>query len=157
MHVSRSSENAMKTHVRDRVRARGGDKVLDHDTVRLPFAPSTPGIVRTRLAGFLTVHRESNEVIDDALIVISEMIANAVSHGQPGDDGTIEISWAIKNSLLELSVLDAGEGGSLAPIDFDEDSLSGRGLSIISRVADRWWVDMSKGTRVNAELQLTTH
>ena len=131
--------------------------MLAHDTVRLPFAPSTPGVVRTRLAGFLTVHRASNEVIDDALIVISEMIANAVSHGKPGDDGTIEISWSIKNSLLELSVLDGGEGGSLAPIDFDEDSLSGRGLSIISRVADRWWVDMTKGTRVNAELQLTTH
>jgi len=131
--------------------------VKAHDTVRLPFAPSTPGIARTRLAAFLTRQRASNDVIDDALIVISEMIANAVSHGKPDQDGTIEISWSIKNDLLELSVLDGGEGGSLAPIDFDEDSLSGRGLSIINRVADRWWVDMTRGTRVNAELQLTTH
>jgi len=127
-----------------------------HDTVRLPFASSTPGIARTRLAGFLTVNRASNAVIDDALIVISEMIANAVSHGVPGHDGTIEISWSIKGTLLELSVLDAGVGGHLKPVDFDEDSLSGRGLSIINRVADRWWVDMSAGTRVNAELCLTT-
>ncbi|MET0931755.1 MAG: ATP-binding protein [Aeromicrobium sp.] len=128
-----------------------------HDTVRLPFARSTPGIARTRLAGFLTIHRASNAVIDDALIVISEMIANAVCHGEPGQDGTIEISWSINDTLLELSVLDGGAGGSLRPIDFDEDSLSGRGLAIINRVADRWWVDMSKGTRVNAELALTTH
>lgn len=128
-----------------------------HDTIRLPFVASTPGIARTRLAGFLTVNRASNEVIDDALIVISEMIANAVSHGVPTSDGTIEISWAINGTLLELSVYDAGKGGSLKPIDFDEDSLSGRGLSIINRVADRWWVDMSKGTRVNAELGLTPH
>ncbi len=131
--------------------------VSSHDTIRLPFVPSTPGIARTRLAGFLTLHRSSNAVIDDALIVISEMIANAVSHGAPDKDGTIEISWSIKNSLLELSVLDGGAGGSLTPIDFDADSLSGRGLSIINRVADRWWVDMTKGTRVNAELVLTTH
>jgi serine/threonine-protein kinase RsbW len=49
-------------------------------------------------------------------------------------------------------------GASLKPIDFDEDSLSGRGLSIINRVADRWWVDMDKGTRVSAELSgLLTH
>lgn len=129
----------------------------DRDTIRLPLVPSTPGIARTRLAGFLTIHRASNTVIDDALIVISEMIANAVSHGRPGNDGTIEISWTINGSLLELSVLDAGEGGSLEPIDFDEDSLSGRGLAIINRVADRWWVDMSQGTRVNAALVLTTH
>nr|WP_254450800.1 ATP-binding protein [Aeromicrobium stalagmiti] len=118
---------------------------------------STPGIARTKLAAFLTVHRASSAVIDDALIVISEMIANAVCHGVPTADGTIEISWSINGDLLELSVHDAGEGASLKPIDFDEDSLSGRGLSIISRVADRWWVDMTVGTKVNAELCLTPH
>ena len=128
-----------------------------HDTIRLPFVASTPGVARTRLAAFLTVNRASAEVIDDALIVISEMIANAVCHGVPTSDGTIEISWAINGTLLELSVYDAGKGGSLKPIDFDEDSLSGRGLSIINRVADRWWVDMSTGTRVNAELGLSPH
>jgi len=126
-----------------------------HDTIRLPFVASTPGVARTRLAAFLTVNRASAEVIDNALIVISEMIANAVCHGVPTSDGTIEISWSINGTLLELSVYDAGKGGSLKPIDFDEDSLSGRGLSIINRVADRWWVDMSTGTRVNAELGLS--
>lgn len=126
--------------------------------VCLPFDPSTASIARTKLAAFLTVQRASPTVIDDALIVLSEMIANAVSHGQPGQDETIEITWSIDASrhLLELSVHDSGEGSSLEPVDFDEDSLSGRGLSIISRVADRWWVDMSAGTRVNAELVLTT-
>lgn len=128
-----------------------------HDVVRLPFALSTPSIARTKLAAFLTVHRASSAVIDDALIVISEMIANAVSHGMPKQDGTIEISWSINGTLLELSVLDGGSCESLKPVDFDEDSLSGRGLSIINRVADRWWVDMTQGTRVNAELVLMQH
>jgi anti-sigma regulatory factor (Ser/Thr protein kinase) len=126
-----------------------------HDVIVLPFEASSPAVARTRLASFLTINRASSAVIDDALIVVSEMIANAVSHGSPTDAGGMEISWAITGDLLELSVLDAGSGGSLKPIDFDEDSLSGRGLSIISTVADRWWVDMSQGTRVNAELQLT--
>lgn len=128
-----------------------------HDTIRLPFDRATPSIARTKLAGFLTINRAPSSVIDDALIVISEMIANAVSHGMPTDDGTVEISWTINGDLLELSVYDAGQGGALNPIDFDEDSLSGRGLSIINQVADRWWVEMSEGTRVNAELELNTH
>ncbi len=128
-----------------------------HDAVRLPFVLSTPSVARTKLAAFLTVHRASNAVIDDALIVISEMIANAVRHGVPTPDGMIEISWSINGTLLELSVHDAGVVESLKPVDFDEDSLSGRGLSIINRVADRWWVDMSEGTRVNAELDLSMH
>ena len=126
-----------------------------HDVIVLPFATSTPAIARTKLASFLTLNLAEERVIDDALLVISEMIANAVNHGGPTPDGGVEISWTVNDDLLELSVLDAGGGGSLTPIDFDEDSLSGRGLSIISRVADRWWVDMSSGTRVNAELHLT--
>ena len=123
------------------------------ETIRLPFALSTASIARTKLAGFLTVQRVEAAVIDDALIVLGEMLANALCHGCPTSDDTIEITWAINGDLLELSVFDAGVGGaSLKPIDFDEDSLSGRGLSIINRVADRWWVDMDKGTRVSAEL-----
>jgi serine/threonine-protein kinase RsbW len=122
------------------------------ETIRLPFALSTAGIARTKLAGFLTVQRVDPAVMDDALIVLGEMLANALCHGVPTSDDTIEITWAINGDLLELSVYDAGEGASLKPVDFDEDSLSGRGLAIISRVADRWWVDMDKGTRVSAEL-----
>lgn len=130
--------------------------MLAKDTISLPFALSTPSLARTKLAAFLTIHQAPSSVIDDALIVVSEMIANAVSHGAPCPTGTIEISWAISSDLLELSVQDGGEAPALQPIDFDEDSLSGRGLSIISRVADRWWVDMSAGTRVNAELLISS-
>lgn len=128
-----------------------------HQVIKMPFEASTPAIARTRLAGFLTVHQAPSRVIDDALIVLSEMIANAVSHGSPDPDGEMEISWAIHDDLLELSVSDAGVGASLKPVDFDEDSLSGRGLSIIRRVADRWWVDIDNGTRVNAELTMSQH
>lgn len=123
-----------------------------HESIRLPFALSTAGIARTKLAGFLTEHRAPADVIDDALIVLGEMIANALSHGFPTSEGTVDIAWTINGDLLELSVHDAGVGSSLRPVDFDNDSLSGRGLAIIGRVADRWWVDMDRGTRVSAEL-----
>ena len=128
-----------------------------HQLIKMPFEASTPAIARTRLAGFLTIHQAPSRVIDDALIVLSEMIANAVSHGSPDPEGRMEISWSINGDLLELSVSDAGVGASLEPVDFDEDSLSGRGLAIIRRVADRWWVDLENGTRVNAELTLSPH
>jgi serine/threonine-protein kinase RsbW len=125
-----------------------------HDVLRLPFERSTPGIARTRLAGFLTVNQVPSPRIDDALIVLSEMLTNAVSHGKPGEDGMIEVRWSIGQGLLEISVRDDGRDSELKPVDFDHDSLSGRGLSIISRIADRWWVDISNGTCVNAELGL---
>jgi len=123
-------------------------------SVRLPFEASTPSIARTKLAAFLIRHGLGDAVIDNAMIVLSEMIANAVAHGTPDQSGRMEITWAVAGDLLELSVLDAGSGATLKPVDFDEDSLSGRGLSIINRVADRWWVDLSQGTRVSAELAI---
>lgn len=130
---------------------------LIQETVRLPFAASsTPAMARARIEAFLTRVGASPEAVDDALIVLSEMIANAVCHGLPTTDGSIEMRWSISGDLLELSVYDAGRGGALEPVDFDEDSLSGRGLGIIDRVADRWWVDMSQGTRVNAELAVSS-
>lgn len=125
-----------------------------HDVVRLPFESSTPGIARTKLAAFLTLNRTPLDVIDNALIVLSEMIANAVSHGTPDADGTMEISWSIIDGHLLLSVRDSGRGTDIVPRPFDEDSLGGRGLSIISRVADKWSVDLSEGTCVRAELAL---
>ncbi|MFS0885870.1 ATP-binding protein [Aeromicrobium sp. 179-A 4D2 NHS] len=127
-----------------------------HDVVRLPFESSTPGIARTKLAAFLTLNRIPLPVIDNALIVLSEMIANAVAHGTPDVDGTMEISWSIVDGHLDLSVRDSGHGAEsdMTPRPFDEDSLGGRGLSIISRVADNWSVDLSQGTCVRAELAL---
>lgn len=125
-----------------------------HDVVRLPFESSTPGIARTKLAAFLTLNRADLATIDNALIVVSEMIANAVAHGTPDDDGTMEISWSIDHDHLSLSVRDSGHGTDLVPRPFDEDSLGGRGLSIISRVADNWSVDLSEGTCVRAKLAL---
>ncbi len=124
------------------------------DVVRLPFESSTPGIARTKLAAFLTLNRTDLQTIDNALIVLSEMIANAVAHGTPDIDGTMEISWSIERGHLTLSVRDSGRGADLVPRPFDEDSLGGRGLSIISRVADKWSVDLSQGTCVRAELAL---
>jgi serine/threonine-protein kinase RsbW len=128
--------------------------VHSRDVVRLPFESSTPGIARTKLAGFLTLNRTDLVVIDNALIVLSEMIANAVAHGTPDHDGTMEIGWSIEDGHLQLSVRDSGHGVDMVPRPFDEDSLGGRGLSIISRVADKWSVDLTHGTCVRAELTL---
>ena len=84
----------------------------------------------------------------------------------PADAGAVVVARSVATDrYVELTpVYDGGEkltdGAEIdvertaSPVDFDEDSLSGRGLSIISRIADRWWVDVSDGTRVNAELQL---
>lgn len=124
------------------------------DELSLPIDPSTPSVARTKLASFLTVNQVPADGIDDALIVLSEMIANAVSHGVPTDDGGVTIAWEVAEGAIHLSVADGGSGAKaeLQALDFDEDSLSGRGLGIINSVADRWWVEEDPCTSVHAEL-----
>ena len=125
------------------------------DTMRLPFVASAPNFARTELAAFLTINRIESGIIDNALIVLSEMIANAVSHGVPDEQGMMEVGWSIRGTNLELEVADAGDCDSLVPVPFDEDSLSGRGLSIISQLASDWSVDVADGTRIRAHIALT--
>lgn len=125
------------------------------EELSLPVDPSTPSVARTKLASFLTRNRVRPEVIDDALIVLSEMIANAVSHGRPLDDAGVQVMWELTAGGLHLAVADGGSGAKakLQALDFDEDSLSGRGLGIINKIADRWWVEENPGTSVHAELR----
>ncbi|MCW2748035.1 MAG: hypothetical protein JWP10_1177 [Nocardioidaceae bacterium] len=125
-----------------------------HDELVFPFSATTPSVARTKLAAFLTVNHVSSPVIDDALIVLSEMLANAVCHGGPRPDGKLAVAWELRPPVLELHVADGGDGGSFEPQIFDEDSLSGRGLAIINKVAKRWWVDDFDGTSVHAEIAL---
>lgn len=125
------------------------------DELSLPVDPSTPSVARTKLASFLTRHHVPPDVIDDALIVLSEMIANAVSHGVPIHNTGVVVRWELDPGSLHLTVADGGSGAKaeLQALDFDEDSLSGRGLGIINKVADRWWVEEDPGTSVHAELR----
>ena len=125
------------------------------DELSLPIDPSTPSIARTKLASFLTRHQIPADVIDDALIVLSEMIANAVSHGAPIGGRGVVVMWELNPGALHLSVADGGSGAKaeLQALDFDEDSLSGRGLGIINKIADRWWVEEDPSTSVHAELR----
>ena len=125
------------------------------DSMHLPFVSSTPSIARTKLAAFLTVNRVEIETIDIALIVLSEMIANAVCHGTPDSKGMMEIGWSLNGVKLELEVADSGDSGDLVPKPFDEDSTNGRGLAIISQLSQDWSVDQSAGTRIRATLPLS--
>lgn len=127
---------------------------LSEDVYSLPFCSTTPSLARAKLTAFLTVHHIPPKQIDNALIVLSELIANAVSHGVPDEDGMMEISWALDKPLLELEVADAGCAPELRPRPFTDDRVSGRGLSIIDELAEDWSVDQSCGTRVRVQLAI---
>lgn len=124
-------------------------------TMRVPFDPASAGVVRDELRAWLTSHGTDERIVEDARLVVSELVGNALRHANPIDQGVVLVGWRTEAGRLSFEVSDGG-GNTLpqqrvpAP-----DATDGRGLQIVSALAERWWVDTAPhGTTVHAELPL---
>ncbi len=123
------------------------------EQVRVPFVPSAARTARIHLSAFLSQRRLAQPVVDDALVVISELVSNAVRHATPQDDGELGVSWALEREQLLLVVEDGGSVRTPQEISTGPSGEGGRGLSIVSVLSRRWWVETrERGVRVTAQL-----
>jgi anti-sigma regulatory factor (Ser/Thr protein kinase) len=78
-----------------------------------------------------------DEVLDDLTLIVSELVSNAVQHGEP----EILLRMRTEPLSVDISVLDHGRdvppGAVMAP---DSSATSGRGLTIVDRLASDWGV-----------------
>lgn len=105
------------------------------------------------MADDLSAWGVNEDIIGDALLLISELAGNAVAHGEPLPGGQFDVCWRLTAGRIRMSVLDAGRDADLAPRDADTESLGGRGLLIIDQLSDAWCADTDNGTRVTAEIR----
>ena len=90
------------------------------------------------------------QLTDDAVVIVSELVANAVEHGRTGFDLRLELR---DQRVLRIEVTDQGTGNP-DPRATSETSERGRGLFIVSALAAAWGVQASPedGKVVWAEL-----
>lgn len=121
------------------------------DTV--PYAPSSVALVRRRLVAGLA-GQVPDEVLDDAALVVSELVANAVRHGAPLEGNALQVGWDVGCRCVRLSVVDGGCGPRGGIPDVGLDSEGGRGLFLVDALSGSWGVQPldSRGSRVWAEL-----
>ena len=96
-------------------------------------------------------------VVEDALLLVSELVTNAVRHGRPD----IEITLAITAERVRVEVRDGGDSaaGRSRPDSPSIDRPTGRGLLIVAATAQRLGRRAGAGTAgktVWAELDATT-
>lgn len=77
----------------------------------------------------------------EVLVCVSELATNAFLHGVPPGRGFRVQVWLNNAGLLRLEVHDSGDGVPRIPdAGADADGESGRGLLLVSELADTWGV-----------------
>ena len=122
-------------------------------TVRIQWAPSAAPRIRKELVEDLLARELPSQVIDEAEIVVSELVANAIRHARPLADGAIRIHWKVKNNVVEVEVSDGGGPTAPRPSPPTTWAPGGRGLRIVRSLAHEWGVTEDRsGSTVWASL-----
>jgi PAS domain S-box-containing protein len=116
----------------------------------LPGGPTAPRAARTALAEALG-GRLSDRAEGDALIIVSELVTNAIRHGGArAETEAVGIHAALHAGALRLEVTDPGPG--FEPGGHGPRADGGYGLHLLDRLATRWGVTGSEPVTVWVEL-----
>jgi anti-sigma regulatory factor (Ser/Thr protein kinase) len=105
----------------------------------LPVDEQAPGQARRflREASCQTHHAR---VMDEAELLVSELVTNAVVHGAP----PVTVNVECDGTDLRVAVTD-GSDRSPVPRQADPDAESGRGIYLVDVISDRWGIAPSRG------------
>jgi anti-sigma regulatory factor (Ser/Thr protein kinase) len=96
---------------------------------------------------------EISAVRDDALLVVSELVTNAVIHSGCSPEETIALQAFLAEDCLRITVLDPGRSVETPVIPAKEHPHGGGlGLRLVALIARRWGVERPPGRLVWAEL-----
>ena len=105
--------------------------------LRLPCDVASIGSAR-RLATDFAGDRLSDMKLDDFVLMVSEVVTNAVKHGSPEADGNIGLRLEGDQDALRVMVTDGGQVFALDPESIDRDRDESFGLLLVNKLADRW-------------------
>lgn len=109
-----------------------------HEILRLSHDLSSPAYARRWIRSWC-VRWGCADVVEDAVLLVSELTTNAVLHA--GSGCRIEAEFTCPQ--LVVSVIDAMPG-DVSPADGSREH-HGRGLEIVASIADRWGVTQTHG------------
>lgn len=104
-------------------------------TVRLSRDPAA-GAAARRVVRIRFSHVVTDETLDDLVLVVSELVVNAVLHGK----GDIELRVAYDGSRVTGDVVDQGAGFLRPTHRRAHDQIGGNGLNIVDHVASLWGI-----------------
>ena len=120
--------------------------------LRLEPSPSAVGRARATIDRF--EGRLSAQTIEDARLLVSELVTNSLRHASIESDQEIEVSFSLDDRALHVEVLDPGRGFMPRARSSREADETGWGLFLVAQLADRWGVRPDGPTCVWFELDV---
>ena len=116
----------------------------------LPATAEAPRIVRRALSERPALQEPDLRFL--LRLLVTELVTNAVRHAGLDSDDRVEVVIAADHDVVSVSVTDHGRGGPALPAQSSRERDSGRGLLLVTAMADRWSVHSRDGTTVLFEL-----
>jgi anti-sigma regulatory factor (Ser/Thr protein kinase) len=90
--------------------------------------------------------------LEDARLLVSELVTNAIRHAGLDVDDVIRLVVVTLDRALRIEVCDPGPGFEVSEPEPDPARPSGWGLYLVRELSDRWGVEHREQTRVWFEL-----
>jgi anti-sigma regulatory factor (Ser/Thr protein kinase) len=119
--------------------------------ITLPPVPESAKVAREFTAATLR-NWHLDPLISDAVLIASELVTNAISHGSQHDQQgeqpePVELTWSYQVSRLICVITDRGTEPPVAS-PADPDAESGHGLQIVGALAAAWgWTMLGTGEK----------
>jgi serine/threonine-protein kinase RsbW len=108
--------------------------------VTVPHEGRGVSVARHAFAGDLESVGITPDVREDVMLVISELVSNAVKHAAPLPDGKVRVRCSINDDCLHVEITDGGSVTRPNPAVATVFALGGRGLDIVRMISREWGV-----------------
>jgi anti-sigma regulatory factor (Ser/Thr protein kinase) len=117
----------------------GSPAEMTYTSVEVPGGPQAPAqarrAVHEELAG-----RVPEPLLDDAGLLVSELVTNSVVHGGVGPEDRVGLRLGLDTERVRVEVTDAGPGFDAEETGGGPDHPGGFGLFLVTQLADAWGV-----------------
>ncbi|MFI1329556.1 ATP-binding protein [Streptomyces sp. NPDC020845] len=86
-----------------------------------------------------TAHEELDCSIDDCVLLVSELVTNAIRYGSAEGIWRVRVEWYRVGQSLRVHVHNPGLPAGIRLRSPAADEAHGRGLLIVDTVCDEWW------------------
>lgn len=119
--------------------------------IALPHGPEAPALARRGIVDAVGPTLPA-ATLEPLLLVVSELVANAVRHGRAGIGPGVSLALQADAGRVRIEAMDAGGRWRRCP----DDAIGGWGLSLVDALADRWGLTRGHPTVAWAEFDLVS-